>query len=78
MPERRFWRPRRRRSRAAGCLIWLVILIIVLVILSVLFGGFQKGKKAGMASLRPGMQHPVTLQLAAAPGHDSPGRASSS
>jgi hypothetical protein len=37
---------RRRRwpqSRAAGCLLWIVLLIVLLIVLSVLFGGFQKG-----------------------------------
>ncbi len=38
-------RPRRPRTRLAGCLLWLLGLIIVLVILSLLFGGFQKGTK---------------------------------
>ncbi len=41
---RRRWRP---RSRAGGCLLWVVLLILVLVVLSVMFGGFQKGTKAG-------------------------------
>ena len=39
---------RRRRwpqSRAAGCLLWIVILVVLLIVLSVLFGGFQKGTK---------------------------------
>lgn len=31
----------------AGCLLWVLGLIIVLIILSLLFGGFQKGTKAG-------------------------------
>lgn len=31
------------RSRAAGCLLWIVLLIAALIVLSVLFGGFQKG-----------------------------------
>jgi hypothetical protein len=41
-------RGRRRwpRSRAGGCLLWLLLLIVVLIILSVMFGGFQKGTKA--------------------------------
>ena len=34
------------RSRAAGCLPWIVLLIVILIVLSVLFGGFQKGTKA--------------------------------
>jgi hypothetical protein len=46
-------RQRRRwpRSRAGGCLLWIVLLIVILIVLSVLFGGFQKGTKA--ASLGP-------------------------
>jgi hypothetical protein len=40
---RRHWRwP---RSRAAGCLLWIVLLVVLLIVLSVLFGGFQKGTK---------------------------------
>ena len=37
--------PRRRwpQSRAAGCLLWVVLLIVLLIVLSALFGGFQKG-----------------------------------
>ena len=31
------------RSRAAGCLLWVVLLIAALIVLSLLFGGFQKG-----------------------------------
>ena len=37
---------RRRRwpqSRAAGCLLWVLLLIVLVIALSVLFGGFQKG-----------------------------------
>ena len=39
--------PRRPRRRLTGCLLWIVGLIIILIILSLLFGGFQKGTKAG-------------------------------
>ena len=42
------------RSRAGGCLLWIVLLIVVLIVLSVLFGGFQKGtqvKGLGPASV---------------------------
>jgi hypothetical protein len=38
-------RPRLRRR--TGCLLWLIGLLILLVVLSVLFGGFQNGAKAG-------------------------------
>jgi hypothetical protein len=50
-------RQRRRwpRSRAGGCLLWIVLLIVILIVLSVLFGGFQKGTKA--ASLGPFHDH---------------------
>ena len=41
--QRRRW----PRSRAAGCLLWIVLLIVILIVLSVLFGGFQKGTNAG-------------------------------
>jgi hypothetical protein len=49
-------RRRRRgpRSRAAGCLLWIVLLVVLLIVLSVLFGGFQKGtqvKGLGPASV---------------------------
>jgi heme A synthase len=40
----------RRRSRQTGCLLWVLGLIIILTILALLFGGFQKGTKAGMAA----------------------------
>jgi len=40
---------RRRFSRPVGCLIWLMALIVLLILLSALFGGFQKGTKAGGA-----------------------------
>ncbi len=40
-------RSRRPRSRLAGCLLWLLALIVALVILSLLFGGFRKGTRAG-------------------------------
>jgi hypothetical protein len=40
--QRRRW----PRSRAGGCLLWVLLLIVILIILSVLFGGFQKGTKS--------------------------------
>ncbi len=42
--RRRRWRP---RNRAVGCLLWIVALLVILLLLSVLFGGFQTGKKVG-------------------------------
>jgi hypothetical protein len=45
----RRWRP---RSRAAGCLLWVLILIVLLVVLSLVFGRFQKGSKySGLGAL---------------------------
>ena len=38
----RRWTP---RSRAAGCLLWVLLLIAILVVISLMFGGFQKGSK---------------------------------
>lgn len=42
---RRGRRLRWPRSRAAGCLLWIVLLVVLLIVLSVLFGGFQKGTR---------------------------------
>ena len=44
---------RRPRSRRAGCLLWILALVVLLIILSLLFGGFRKGTKAGMGPPRP-------------------------
>jgi len=44
---------RRPRSRLAGALLWILALLILLIILSLLFGGFRKGTKAGMGPPRP-------------------------
>jgi len=41
------WRRRWPRSRAGGCLLWLLIFVVVMVILSIMFGGFQRGTKVG-------------------------------
>jgi len=55
---RRRWRP---RSRAGGCLAWLLVLIVVLVVLALMFGGFQKGTKSG--SLAPAAPLVTSVQL---------------
>jgi hypothetical protein len=54
------WRRRRERPGGGrrlggplGCLLWLVLLVVVLIVLSVLFGGFRLGTKAGGSGLRP-------------------------
>jgi hypothetical protein len=50
MARRRVWRP---KSRAGGCLMWIILLILLLIVLSVLFGGFQKGTKVNGLGVRP-------------------------
>ena len=40
---------RRRFGRPVGCLLWLIALLALLILLSALFGGFQKGTKAGVS-----------------------------
>ncbi len=42
-------KPRRRMGRRTGCLVWILALLLFLLLLSVLFGGFQRGTKAGGA-----------------------------
>lgn len=49
--RRRRGRPPRRRIGCAGWLLVLLAVLVLLVILSVLFGGFQKGAKAGLGPL---------------------------
>ncbi len=44
---------RRPRTRLVGCLLWILALVVLLIILSLLFGGFRKGTKAGMGPPRP-------------------------
>jgi hypothetical protein len=44
----RRWRPRRRLT---GCLLWIVGLVVVLIVLSLMFGGFRIGTKAGSAGV---------------------------
>jgi hypothetical protein len=59
---RRTRRLRRPRSRAVGCLLWIVAALIVLLLLSVLFGGFQKGAKVGSGAAY--RAHPAAQELA--------------
>jgi cytochrome c-type biogenesis protein CcmH/NrfF len=44
---------RKPRFRLAGCLLWILALAVLLIILSLLFGGFRKGTKAGLSPPRP-------------------------
>jgi hypothetical protein len=51
-------RPAARRWRVrgpAGCLLLVVILVIILLMLSILFGGFQLGKKAAPTLPQPAL-----------------------
>ena len=58
----RRWRP---RSRAVGCLLWVVLLIVILVVLALMFGGFQKGSK--YSGLAAGPAHPAVATAFARP-----------
>jgi hypothetical protein len=66
--RRRLW----PRSRAAGCLLWIVLLVVLLIVLSVLFGGFQKGTQvkglgpvgAPGAAARAGLARAVAVAVA--------------
>jgi hypothetical protein len=44
-----------------GCLLWILTLLLVLLVLSILFGGFQRGTRAGGAD-----GHPVRPDIVAA------------
>jgi hypothetical protein len=52
----------RRRSRPAGCMIWVIAIVIVLLVLSILFGGFHQGTKAS------GPVHGTSVSLALTAG----------
>ena len=61
----------RRRSRAFGCLLWLIALIVILIIAALLFGGFQKGTKAvgtGTGTTGTSAQSRVMTDVAARAG----------
>ena len=47
------------RSRAAGCLLWIVLLVVLLIVLSVMFGGFQKGTQ--VKGLGPGRTYSMAV-----------------
>jgi hypothetical protein len=58
----RRWRP---RSRAVGCLLWVVLLIVILIVLALAFGGFQKGTK--YSALGAGSPYPAAATVATGP-----------
>jgi hypothetical protein len=54
----------RRRRRAFGCAMWLLIAVVILLLLSLLFGGFQKGAKSGLGSVTPQRVQPSAQEVA--------------
>ncbi len=64
------WRMTRRRdrprrfSRPVGCLFWVLAFVAILLLLSLLFGGFQKGQKAGWGSVPGQGRKPAAQELA--------------
>jgi hypothetical protein len=56
-------RPRYRRRRLTGCLLWILIAIGILVILSLMFGTFQKGTRV---SGTPTLIRPIHSAIAPA------------
>ena len=68
--------PRRRwpRSRAGGCLLWILLLIVLLIVLSLMFGGFQKGTKtSGLGPLAPSYaSFTFFTSVSAMPGSGAP------
>jgi hypothetical protein len=55
------YRRRWPRSRAGGCLLWILLLIVILIVLSLMFGGFRKGTKAIEQPNHP--YRPVTISV---------------
>jgi hypothetical protein len=55
--RRRYRERRRLMPTPLGCAIWIIALLVLLVILSVLFGGFQLGTRAGS----PGPARSLTM-----------------
>jgi ABC-type Fe3+ transport system permease subunit len=56
--------PPRQRRLLSRVLLWLLGLVVILVLLALLFGGFQKGQKAGLRE-GPGQGPQPTAQEAA-------------
>jgi hypothetical protein len=54
---------RRLTPTPIGCAIWIIALLVLLIILSVLFGGFQLGTKAGSIG-RPSTVPAATVLVA--------------
>jgi ABC-type Fe3+ transport system permease subunit len=64
------WRKTRRRdrprrfSRPVGCFFWVLAFLVILLLLSLMFGGFQKGQKAGSSSDFGQGRQPAAQELA--------------
>jgi hypothetical protein len=62
--RRRSSREPRRRPRAVGCAIWLLVAVVIVLLLSLIFGGFQKGTKTGSGSLSRQRLQPAAQEIA--------------
>jgi ABC-type Fe3+ transport system permease subunit len=62
--RRRRSREPRRRPRAVGCAIWLLVAVVIVLLLSLIFGGFQKGTKTGSGSLTRERLQPAAQEIA--------------
>jgi hypothetical protein len=56
--------PRGQRRLLTRVLLWILGLLVIFVLLALLFGGFQKGQKAGLGS-GPGRRSEPSAQEAA-------------
>jgi hypothetical protein len=56
--------PPRQRRLMTRVLLWILGLVVIFVLLALLFGGFQKGQKAGLPA-GPAQRPQPTMQEAA-------------
>ncbi len=59
----------RRRFGCLSMLVWLLAALVLLLVLALLFGGFQKGTKAGLGPAKAGLAAAGTARAAAAAGY---------
>jgi heme A synthase len=62
----------RRRIGCLGWLLWLVAVLVLLLVLALLFGGWQKGTKAGLAQRAAPAAASVSVPAGAAAGAYQP------